>query len=40
MFGAALALIAILILTGLDKMVEGAMVQALPDWFVTLATRL
>lgn len=39
-FGGALVVVAALILTGLDKAVEGAVVQALPDWFVTLATRV
>lgn len=39
-FGAALSIIALLILTGLDKWVEAAVVTALPDWFVTLATRI
>ncbi len=38
-FGGALVVVALLILTGLDKALEGIVVQALPDWFVTLATR-
>ncbi|QTL03370.1 sulfite exporter TauE/SafE family protein [Aquabacter sp. L1I39] len=39
-FGFALSLVALLILTGGDKVIEGAIVQALPNWFVTLATRV
>lgn len=38
-FGVALVLVATLILSGLDKVLEGAVVSALPDWFVSLATR-
>lgn len=37
--GAAFVLIAILILTGLDKRVEAVLVAASPDWLVTLTTR-
>lgn len=37
-FGGALVVIALLILTGIDKIIEAALVQSLPDWFVTLAT--
>ncbi len=40
LFGGALSLVAVLILTGGDKVIEGAVVQMLPDWFVTLATRV
>lgn len=40
LFGLALTLVAILILTGWDKVLEGLVVQNLPDWFVTLATRV
>lgn len=39
-FGLALCCVAVLILTGWDKVLEGFVVQALPDWFVTLATRV
>ena len=39
-FGAALVVVALLILTGFDKVIEAAVVQALPDWFVMLATRV
>ncbi|BAF89496.1 thiol:disulfide interchange protein precursor [Azorhizobium caulinodans ORS 571] len=39
LFGVALVLVAVLILTGLDKTLEGIVVAALPDWFVSLATR-
>ncbi|OYY13654.1 MAG: hypothetical protein B7Y70_01395 [Rhizobiales bacterium 35-68-8] len=39
-FGTALVVVALLILTGFDKVIEAAVVQALPDWFVMLATRV
>ncbi len=38
-FGAALLVIGILILTGADKSFEGWAVNAMPDWLVTLTTR-
>jgi cytochrome c-type biogenesis protein len=39
MFGAVLLIAGLLVLTGLDKRVEAALVEASPDWLVTLTTR-
>jgi len=38
-FGAALLLVGILILTGADKVLEEWAVNVMPDWLVTLTTR-
>lgn len=38
-FGAALLLLGILILTGADKSFERRALQAMPDWLVTLTSR-
>jgi cytochrome c biogenesis protein CcdA len=38
-FGAALLLVGILILTGVDKVLEEWAVNVMPDWLVTLTTR-
>jgi cytochrome c-type biogenesis protein len=38
-FGAVLLIAGLLVLTGLDKRVEAALVEASPDWLVTLTTR-
>ena len=38
-FAALLALMGLAILTGYDKVVEAAVVRALPDWWVQLTTR-
>jgi cytochrome c-type biogenesis protein len=39
LLGVALMLVGIAILTGLDKRIETALVQAAPDWLVDLTTR-
>jgi len=38
-FGAALVLVGMAILTGLDKMAEAAMLDMMPDWLVAFTTR-
>jgi cytochrome c-type biogenesis protein len=38
--GATLIGVGGLVLTGLDKMVEAALTRAMPDWLVTVTTRL
>jgi len=37
--GAALMLVGLLILTGIDKQIEAGLVEAAPDWLVDLTTR-
>ncbi len=39
LFGGALVLVGVLILSGLDKRVEAIIVGVMPDWLVTLTTR-
>ena len=39
LFGGALVLVGGLILTGLDKRLEAALVTAMPDWLVAFTTR-
>jgi cytochrome c biogenesis protein CcdA len=39
LFGAVLLMVALLVLSGLDKAIEAAFVQSMPDWLVTLTTR-
>ncbi|MBZ9936323.1 sulfite exporter TauE/SafE family protein [Mesorhizobium sp. BR1-1-16] len=39
LLGLAFALVGFGMVTGLDKVVEGALVEAMPDWLVTFATR-
>jgi len=38
--GSAFAVIGIFVLTGLDKIVEASLTRAMPDWLVTVTTRL
>lgn len=38
-FGATLLLVGLLVLTGLDKTMEAAALEIMPDWLVTLTTR-
>lgn len=38
-FGAALVLVGMAILTGMDKMAEAAMLDMMPDWLVAFTTR-
>jgi cytochrome c biogenesis protein CcdA len=40
LMGAALFGIGIFVLTGLDKVVEASLTRAMPDWLVTVTTRL
>ncbi len=40
LLGLAFALVGLGMVTGLDKLVEGALVAAMPDWLVGFATRL
>lgn len=40
LMGAAFVGIGAFVLTGLDKVVEAALTRAMPDWLVTLTTRL
>ncbi len=40
LLGLAFALVGFGMLSGLDKLVEGALVEAMPDWLVGFATRL
>jgi cytochrome c biogenesis protein CcdA len=40
LMGAAYVGIGAFVLTGLDKIVEAALTRAMPDWLVTLTTRL
>ena len=35
-----LILVGLLALTGLDRLIEGAIVQVMPDWLVGFATQL
>lgn len=39
-FGVVLILVGLLALTGLDRLIEGAIVQVMPDWLVGFATQL
>lgn len=39
LFGAVLLAMALLVLSGLDKVIEAAFVRSMPDWLVTLTTR-
>lgn len=39
LFGAVLLIVAVLVLSGLDKAIEAAFVQSMPDWLVRLTTR-
>jgi cytochrome c-type biogenesis protein len=38
--GAALVSVGVLVLTGFDKVVEASLTRAMPDWLVTVTTRL
>ena len=38
--GVLLILVGVFILTGLDKRIEAALVEAAPDWLVDLTTRI
>ncbi len=38
--GATLAGIGAFVLTGFDKVVEASLTSAMPDWLVTVTTRL
>ena len=38
--GAAFAFVGVFVLTGLDKIVETSLTNAMPDWLTTLTTRL
>jgi len=38
--GSALIAVGVFILTGLDKTIEAALTQAMPDWLVNVTTRL
>jgi cytochrome c-type biogenesis protein len=40
LMGAALFGIGVFVLTGLDKVVEASLTRAMPDWLVTVTTRL
>lgn len=40
LMGAAFVGIGAFVLTGLDKIVETALTRAMPDWLVTVTTRL
>jgi hypothetical protein len=40
LMGAALVGIGLFIVTGLDKTVETALTNAMPDWLVSVTTRL
>jgi cytochrome c-type biogenesis protein len=40
LMGAAFVGIGIFVLTGLDKIVEASLTRAMPDWLVTVTTRL
>lgn len=37
---AVLVLVGVLVLTGLDKTIEAALVAASPDWLTNLTTRI
>jgi cytochrome c biogenesis protein CcdA len=39
LFGIVLALVGLLVLTGLDKQLEAAIIDFMPDWLVTFTTR-
>jgi cytochrome c biogenesis protein CcdA len=38
--GTALVAIALIVLTGLDKIMEAALTQAMPDWLLDITTRI
>lgn len=38
--GAAFAFVGAFVLTGLDKIVETSLTNAMPDWLTSLTTRL
>src|SRR5262245_48340410 len=40
LMGAALVGIGVFVLTGFDKVVEASLTRAMPDWLVTVTTRL
>ena len=40
LMGAALISVGVLVLTGFDKVVEASLTRAMPDWLVTVTTRL
>jgi cytochrome c biogenesis protein CcdA len=40
LLGAAFVALGAFVLTGLDKIVEASLTRAMPDWLVTVATRL
>ena len=40
LMGAALVSIGVFILTGFDKVIEASLTRAMPDWLVTVTTRL
>ena len=40
LLGAAFVGLGAFVLTGLDKIVEASLTRAMPDWLVTVATRL
>lgn len=39
-FGGAMVVVGLLALTGLDRVLEAALVQAMPDWLVLFATQI
>lgn len=39
LFGAVLLVVAVLVISGLDKVIEAAFVQSMPDWLVRLTTQ-
>lgn len=39
LFGVVLLIVAVLVLSGLDKVIEAAFVQTMPDWLVRLTTQ-
>jgi hypothetical protein len=40
LMGAALVSVGVFVLTGFDKVVEASLTRAMPDWLVTVTTRL
>jgi cytochrome c-type biogenesis protein len=40
LIGAILVSVGVLVLTGFDKVIEASLTRAMPDWLVTVTTRL
>jgi len=40
LIGATLVSVGVLVLTGFDKVIEASLTRAMPDWLVTVTTRL